>query len=50
MRVLSHWVLTIDGRVPEPLTVQRSEPYAAAFVGHLSHRSALSRCTPPAWG
>jgi len=42
-RVLSHWALTIDGRVPEPLTVQWSEPYAAAFIGHLPHRSALSR-------
>ncbi len=29
--------------MPEPLTVQWSEPYTAAFIGHLSHRSALSR-------
>jgi glycogen debranching enzyme len=43
LRVLSQWALTIDGRAPEPLIVQRSEPYAAAFIGHLSPRSPLSR-------
>jgi glycogen debranching enzyme len=42
-RVLSHWALAIDGRAPEPLTVQRSEPYAASFVGHLSPRGTLDR-------
>ena len=34
-RVLSHWELTVDGRRPEPLTVQRPDPYAAAFIGRL---------------
>src|SRR6516225_8626868 len=34
-RVLSGWSLTVDGRPAEPLTVQRADPYAAAFVGRL---------------
>jgi glycogen debranching enzyme len=34
-RVLSRWSLTIDGRPAEPLTVQRADPYAAAFLGRL---------------
>ena len=34
-RVLSHWELTVDGRRPEPLTVHRPDPYAAAFISRL---------------
>jgi len=34
-RVLSGWSLTVDGRPAEPLTVQRADPYAAAFLGRL---------------
>jgi len=34
-RVLSQWQLTVDGRRPEPLAVQRPDPYAATFVGRL---------------
>ena len=34
-RVLSGWTLTVDGRPAEPLTVQRADPYAAAFLGRL---------------
>ena len=34
-RVLSGWSLTVDGRSAEPLTVQRADPYAAAFLGLL---------------
>jgi len=41
-RVLSRWALAIDGRTPKPLTVQRSEPYAATFIGHLPPRGELA--------
>jgi len=34
-RLLSGWSLTVDGRAAEPLTVQRADPYAAAFFGRL---------------
>ena len=34
-RVLSRWILTIDGRTAEPVTVQQADPYAAAFIGRL---------------
>ena len=34
-RVLSGWSLTVDGRPAEPLSVQRADPYAAAFLGRL---------------
>jgi glycogen debranching enzyme len=34
-RVLSGWSLTVDGRPAELLTVQRADPYAAAFLGRL---------------
>jgi hypothetical protein len=34
-RVLSRWELLVDGRAPEPLTVQQAEPYAAAFLGQM---------------
>ena len=35
IRFLSRWALTIGGRAAEPLTVQRADPYAAAFIGRL---------------
>ena len=41
-RVLSRWALTIDGRTPKRLTVQRSEPYAATFISHLPPRGGLA--------
>ncbi len=44
-RVLSHWALTIDGWTPEPLTVQRSESYAATFIGHLPPRGGTASNT-----
>jgi glycogen debranching enzyme len=34
-RVLSGWSLVVDGRPAEPLTVQRADPFAAAFLGRL---------------
>jgi len=34
-RVLSQWILTVDGRGAEPVTVQQADPYAAAFIGRL---------------
>ena len=34
-RVLSRWELTLDGAAPAPLTVQRDEPYSAAFLSRL---------------
>ncbi|HSL58162.1 MAG TPA: glycogen debranching N-terminal domain-containing protein [Acidimicrobiales bacterium] len=33
-RVVSSWVVRVDGRRPEPLTVSVDEPFAATFVGH----------------
>ena len=41
-RVLSGWALAIDGRAPKPLTVQRPEPYAATFIGHLPPDGGLA--------
>jgi glycogen debranching enzyme len=35
IRFLSRWALTVGGRPAEPLTVQRADPYAAAFIGRL---------------
>ncbi|MFS8102207.1 amylo-alpha-1,6-glucosidase [Lentzea alba] len=34
-RLVSHWELLVDGKRPEPLSVWRSEPYAATFVGRV---------------
>ena len=35
-RVLSYWVLTINGQPLEPLTAQTKEPYRAAFAGRIT--------------
>jgi glycogen debranching enzyme len=35
-RVLSDWVLTINGQSLEPLTAQTKEPYRAAFAGRVT--------------
>ncbi len=32
-RIISHWVLRINGSLREPLAAQRSRPFAATFVG-----------------
>jgi len=34
-RMLSRWELTVDGIEPQPLSVQQSEPYGAAFLGRM---------------
>ena len=36
-RVLSHWVLTVDGNRCEPLTVIPNGPFSATFVGRVGH-------------
>jgi glycogen debranching enzyme len=35
-RMLSEWVLTIDGQVPFPLAVQSEDPHSSTFLGWLS--------------
>jgi len=44
-RVLSRWELLVDGRAPEPLTVQQAEPYAAAFLGQMPPTPGLADST-----
>ena len=44
-RVLSRWELLVDGRAPEPLTVQQAEPYAAAFLGQMPPTAGLADST-----
>jgi hypothetical protein len=44
-RVLSRWELMVDGRAPQPLTVQQAEPYAAAFMGRLPPPAGLADST-----
>src|SRR5215467_14993152 len=34
-RMLSRWEVTVDGIEPQPLSVQQSEPYGAAFLGRM---------------
>jgi glycogen debranching enzyme len=34
-RVLSRWELTVDGRAPQPLSVQQPEPFQAAFLARM---------------
>ncbi len=36
-RVLSHWVLTVNGARCEPLTVIPNGPFSATFVGRVGH-------------
>jgi hypothetical protein len=35
-RILSSWVLTINGQILEPLTAQTKEPYRAVFAGRIT--------------
>ncbi|HEY5352829.1 MAG TPA: glycogen debranching N-terminal domain-containing protein [Streptosporangiaceae bacterium] len=44
-RVLSRWELAVDGRAPQPLTVQQAGPYAAAFVARLPPPAGLADST-----
>ena len=44
-RVLSRWELAVDGRTPQPLTVQQAEPYAAAFLGRMPPPAGLADST-----
>ena len=44
-RVLSRWELVVDGRALQPLTVQQSEPYAAAFLGQMPPPAGLADST-----
>src|ERR1019366_765892 len=44
-RVLSRWELVVDGRAPQPLTVQQAEPYAAAFLAQMPPPAGLADST-----
>jgi len=44
-RVLSRWELTVDGKEPQPLSVQHAEPYAATFIGRLPPRAGKADST-----
>ncbi|HEY5356584.1 MAG TPA: glycogen debranching N-terminal domain-containing protein [Streptosporangiaceae bacterium] len=44
-RVLSRWELTVDGKEPQPLSVQHTEPYAATFIGRLPPRAGKADST-----
>jgi glycogen debranching enzyme len=44
-RVLSRWELTVDGKEPQPLSVQQAEPYAATFIGRLPPRAGKADST-----
>jgi glycogen debranching enzyme len=44
-RVLSRWQLVVDGRIPEPLTIQQAEPYAAAFFARMAPPAGLADST-----
>lgn len=41
-RVLSHWDLRVDGVVPERLTVEITEPFAATFIGRVTGQAGPS--------
>ncbi|HEC09691.1 MAG TPA: amylo-alpha-1,6-glucosidase, partial [Acidimicrobiales bacterium] len=40
-RVLSHWVLTVNGNRCEPLTVIPNGPFSATFVGRIGHGGTI---------
>ena len=44
-RVLSRWDLAVNGRAPQPLAVQQTEPYAAAFLGQMPPPAGLADST-----
>jgi glycogen debranching enzyme len=44
-RVLSRWELTVDGKEPQPLSVQHAEPYAATFIGRMPPRAGKADST-----
>jgi glycogen debranching enzyme len=44
-RVLSRWELTVDGKEPQPLSVQHAEPYAATFLGRMPPRAGKADST-----
>ena len=44
-RVLSRWQLTVDGKEPQPLSVQHPEPYAATFLGRMAPRAGKADST-----
>lgn len=41
-RMLSRWELTVDGIEPQPLSVQRAEPFAASFLGRMPPRAGVA--------
>jgi glycogen debranching enzyme len=44
-RVLSRWQLTVDGKEPQPLSVQYPEPFAATFLGRMPPRAGKADST-----
>jgi len=44
-RMLSRWELTVDGIEPQPLSVQQSEPYGAAFLGRMPPAAGKAHST-----
>jgi glycogen debranching enzyme len=44
-RVLSRWQLTVDGKEPQPLSVQHPEPFAATFLGRMPPRAGKADST-----
>lgn len=44
-RVLSRWELTVDGKEPQPLSVQHAEPYAATFLARMPPRAGKADST-----
>jgi len=44
-RVLSRWELTIDDVRPQPLTVQRGDPYTATYISRIRSPSGLADST-----
>jgi glycogen debranching enzyme len=44
-RMLSRWELRVDGLEPQPLTVQRDEPFAATFLGRMPPRAGTADST-----
>jgi glycogen debranching enzyme len=44
-RVLSHWELTVDGKEPQPLSVENTEPYAATFLSRMPARAGKADST-----
>jgi glycogen debranching enzyme len=44
-RMLSRWELTVDGKEPQPLSVQNTEPYAATFLARMPPRAGRADST-----